>query len=94
MLAAYHGHVNLVNLLLQYKADPNRCNDRGQSPLAGVVFKNERPCILALLNGGADPETGEPSAIQACEIFKQDDLKSLFEEQIVKLKQNTSNTST
>ena len=41
MLAAYHGHAPLVKLLLQHGGDPNRLNDRGQSPLAGAVFKGE-----------------------------------------------------
>jgi hypothetical protein len=41
MLASYHGHVDLVKLLLRHGADPNRLNDRGQSPLAGAVFKLE-----------------------------------------------------
>ena len=41
MLAAYHGHADLVKLLMEHGADPNRLNDRGQSPLAGSVFKME-----------------------------------------------------
>jgi ankyrin repeat protein len=41
MLAAYHGHAPLVTLLIQHGADPNCLNDRGQSPLAGAVFKGE-----------------------------------------------------
>ena len=41
MLAAYHGHADLVDLLIQHGANPNRINDRGQSPLAGAVFKKE-----------------------------------------------------
>lgn len=41
MLAAYHGHAPLVKLLIQHGADPNCLNDRGQSPLAGAVFKGE-----------------------------------------------------
>jgi ankyrin repeat protein len=41
MLAAYHGHADLVKVLIQHGADPNRLNDRGQSPLAGAVFKKE-----------------------------------------------------
>lgn len=68
MLAAYHGHAPLVSLLLQHGADPNRCNDRGQSPLAGVVFKNERAVIAVLLDHGADPEVGTPSALEATKV--------------------------
>lgn len=45
MLAAYHGHADLVKFLLQHGADPNRLNDRGQSPLAGAVFKKEDDVI-------------------------------------------------
>lgn len=86
MLSAYHGHVNIVKLLLQHGADPNTLNDRGQSPLAGVVFKNEKECIDALLEGGADPEIGQPSALAACEVFKQEAYEALFREQIEKLR--------
>ena len=45
MLAAYHGHAELVRLMLQHGADPDRLNDRGQSPLAGAVFKKEDAVI-------------------------------------------------
>jgi ankyrin repeat protein len=45
MLAAYHGHAPLVRLLIQHGANPNSLNDRGQSPLAGAVFKNEADVI-------------------------------------------------
>ena len=68
MLAAYHGHATLVSLLLKHGADPNRLNDRGQSPLAGVVFKNEAECIKLLLDGGADPEIGTPSALDSTKV--------------------------
>lgn len=49
MLAAYHGHADLVRLLIQHGADPNRLNDRGQSPLAGAVFKKENDVIEVCL---------------------------------------------
>ncbi|EXJ95950.1 hypothetical protein A1O1_01075 [Capronia coronata CBS 617.96] len=68
MLAAYHGHLQLVTLLVGHGADPNRLNDRGQSPLAGVVFKNEAEIVKVLLEAGADPEAGEPSALEATKV--------------------------
>ncbi|TEA18382.1 putative ankyrin repeat protein [Colletotrichum sidae] len=73
MLAAYHGHAELVKLLMQHGADPNRLNDRGQSPLAGAVFKKEDAVIEVLLEGGADPEYGNPNALQCVAMFKQED---------------------
>lgn len=39
MLAAYHTHPSLVQFLLSQSADPNTLNERGQSPLAGAIFK-------------------------------------------------------
>lgn len=98
MLAAYYGHAPLVKLLLQHGADPNTTNDRGQSPLAGAVFKNEDEVVevpiapsdalfarqltrlQALLAGGADPDHGAPSAMEAIAIFKQEKWTKKFEE--------------
>ncbi|KAL6400487.1 ankyrin domain containing protein [Ilyonectria robusta] len=75
MLAAYHGHAELVKLLIQHGGDPNRLNDRGQSPLAGAVFKKEDAVIenQALLEGGADPDYGQPNAMQCVAIFNQEE---------------------
>lgn len=39
MLAAYYGHAEVVKFLIQNGADPNRLNDKKQSPIAGAVFK-------------------------------------------------------
>ncbi|GJC81542.1 putative ankyrin repeat protein PA3287 [Colletotrichum liriopes] len=75
MLAAYYGHADLVKLLIQHGADPNRLNDKRQSPLAGAVFKGLDSLTgpgQVLLEGGADPEYGTPSAIQCLAMFKQE----------------------
>lgn len=81
MLASYHGHSPLVRLLLSHDANPNTLNDRGQSPLAGAVFKNETEVVEALLEGGADPDHGTPSAMEAIVLFKQEDRwRKQFEE--------------
>ncbi|KAK1248204.1 hypothetical protein MKX08_006424 [Trichoderma sp. CBMAI-0020] len=80
MLAAYHGHAELVRLLIQHGADPNRVNDRGQSPLAGAVFKKEDAVIEALVEGGADPDYGKPTAMECIALFQQEDVwKAKFE---------------
>lgn len=71
MLASYHGHLPLTSLLLSHGADPNRLNDRGQSPLAGAVFKAEDAIVECLLEAGADVDAGRPSAMESVEIFGQ-----------------------
>lgn len=74
MLAAYHGHADLVEALLRRGAEVNRTNDRGQTPLAGAVFKAEDEVVRVLLTGGADPGAGNPSALDTARMFGRDDL--------------------
>ena len=69
MLAAYHGHPSTVRLLAERGADVDRLNDRGQSPLAGAVFKDEQDVVGALLEQGADPDQGSPTARETAEMF-------------------------
>ena len=71
MLAAYNGHAPLVRLLHSKGADLNRLNDRQQSPLAGAIFKHETAVIETLVELGADPRCGSPSAIEAARVFSQ-----------------------
>jgi uncharacterized protein len=74
MLAAYHGHPATVSMLARRGADVNRLNDRGQSPLAGAVFKGEDEVVAALLAAGADPESGTPTARETASMFGRPDL--------------------
>jgi ankyrin repeat protein len=74
MLAAYHGHATTVALLAARGADPDRVNDRGQSPLAGAVFKDEQDVVRTLLEAGADADAGTPSARATAAMFGRADL--------------------
>lgn len=78
MLAAYHGRSATVTALLERQADANRANDRGQTPLAGAVFKSEVDVIKALVAAGADPEAGAPNARATAEMFGRADLLGLL----------------
>lgn len=60
MLAAYHGHAEVVRALLKAGADPQLANDRGQAPLAGAAFKGYLDVAQALLDGGAQVDTQGP----------------------------------
>lgn len=85
MLASYHGHAALVELLLAHGANPNILNDRNQSPLAGAVFKNEIAVVKALLEGAADPDLGTPSAAETMVLFK---LSDVWEKEFHEARQN------
>ncbi|EIM84705.1 ankyrin [Stereum hirsutum FP-91666 SS1] len=78
MLAAYSGHHTLVQSLLTRKANPNKLNDRGQSPLAGAVFKGEDEVVKVLVEGGADPRLGTPNAIESARMFGKEGMLRLF----------------
>ena len=78
MLAAYSGHHELVANLIDRGADPNRLNDRGQSPIAGAVFKGFTDVVRVLATHGADPRTGQPNAIHTARMFGRTDLLGLL----------------
>ncbi|GAA2219422.1 hypothetical protein GCM10010413_07350 [Promicromonospora sukumoe] len=69
MLAAYHGHAALTAGLAERGADVNRLNGNHQAPLAGAVFKNEPDVIRVLVEHGADPDAGTPSARATAQMF-------------------------
>jgi ankyrin repeat protein len=79
MLAAYHGHADTVRALTARGADPDLANDRGQTPLAGAVFKKEPQVVRALLDAGADPLGGTPSAVDTAQMFGHTEFLKWFE---------------
>jgi len=78
MLAAYHGHADTVRLILQHGGDANSANDRGQTPLAGAVFKGYTEVAQVLVDAGADPDAGTPSARAAAQMFERKDILALL----------------
>ena len=74
MLSAYYGHEATVAALIARGADVDRHNNRGQTPLAGAVFKNETTIMELLLRAGADPLAGSPSALETARFFGKDGL--------------------
>lgn len=56
MLASYHGHHALSELLLTHGADPELANDQAQTPLQGAAFKGDLDMARLLLAHGAHVE--------------------------------------
>jgi ankyrin repeat protein len=79
MMAAYHGHAELVTDLAERGADVDALNDRGQSPLAGAVFKGEDAVVHALVEAGADPDKGAPTAVECAHFLERPDLAELMQ---------------
>ena len=74
MLASYYGHDPAVAALIARGADVDRHNNRGQTPLAGAVFKNDTTIIELLLSADADPLAGSPSALETARFFEREEL--------------------
>ena len=77
MLAAYHGHSDLVAGLIKAGGDVEATNDRGQTPLTGAVFKSYVEVSKVLLDAGADPDAGTPTARATAQMFESEVLPLL-----------------
>ncbi len=78
MLAAYHGHAELVRDLAARGASVDLVNDRGQSPLAGAVFKGDAEVVSVLVAAGADADAGTPTARESAQFFGRSELADLL----------------
>ena len=74
MLAAYHDQPETVRALVARTADVDALNHRGQSPLGGAVFKQADAVVAALVEAGADPDAGTPTARATAAMFGRPDL--------------------
>lgn len=54
MLSTYNGNLETSQMLINYKADIDRINQRGQTPLEGVCFKGNLDIVKLLVKNGAN----------------------------------------
>jgi ankyrin repeat protein len=81
MLASYHGHLQLTELLLKAGAAPDQRNARNQTPLAGVAFKGGLEIAKMLVKYGADPDADQGGGrypVQFAAIFGNPDIVEFF----------------
>jgi hypothetical protein len=78
ILAAYHGHPEVVRALLDRGADHARVNDRGQTALGAAVFRRQRGIVTELLAAGADPAHGPRSALAVATVFELPEMLDLL----------------
>jgi ankyrin repeat protein len=78
MLAAYNGQKDTVDLLLSKNADTNVLNGRGQSPIAGAVFKGYDEIVKLLVDHGADVRLGQPNAVDCAKMFKREEALKIM----------------
>ncbi|OFZ28320.1 MAG: hypothetical protein A2622_04250 [Bdellovibrionales bacterium RIFCSPHIGHO2_01_FULL_40_29] len=85
MLAAYHGHTDLVKTFLSWGANPNDTDFGGNSVLMGVCFKGHTNIISLLLSAGANPELKNEkgqTAILFAQMFGRQEALILLQSQI------------
>jgi ankyrin repeat protein len=94
MLAAYHDHPTTTQMLLDYGAEADRPNDRGQTPLAGVAFKGYTQVAKILLQAEANPIASqgrvfgiEMTPLRFAILFGRREIQQLFNEHLA-LKQS------
>lgn len=71
MLAAYHGHAELVDGLAERGARVDTANDRDQVALAGALFKGYDDVIAVLVRRGASLDVGTPTPRDAAAMFER-----------------------
>ncbi|MFY9109231.1 ankyrin repeat domain-containing protein, partial [Aliarcobacter butzleri] len=84
MLASYNGNVETVKLLIDNKAQVNKKNNKGQTPLGGVCFKGNLEIVKLLVENGANIHENNgfgltPFAFAV--IFGNTDIVEYFNEQ-------------
>ena len=78
ILAARNGPADTVHALLYHGSDSARLNDAGQTALAAAVVRRSVRTVRYLLEAGADPDLGEPSARAAADAFDLPGMQALL----------------
>ncbi len=82
--AAAQGNVDMINLLLDWGANPNieadKDTNRLVTPLIAAAAVNSRECVELLLKAGADASVQNKNGETALDLAKSDEVRILLEE--------------
>lgn len=84
MLAAYHGHVDAVDLLLRTGADAKGRDGSGNTILMGAAFKGHLEVVRLLIQGGADMHARNPrgqTALHFAQMFGRSEVANYLKSQ-------------
>lgn len=77
--AAYYGNAPAVELLLERGADPDLQDGNWRSPLAVAMLGKHYDIARTLFEAGADPQLGEPTALEIAGQLESSEMYDLFE---------------
>lgn len=78
LLAAKLGDINLVNLLLKYKANVNQQDIEGNTPLMIAIINNQIETVKILLDNGANPNINNKNGQNCLYITNNEDIINLI----------------
>ena len=78
ILAAYHEASDTVAMLIDSGAALKAENSRGQRALTCAVFKKDIVSARHLIEAGADPDAGVPTARQTATMFGVTEVEALL----------------
>lgn len=77
-LASIHGHVAIVEYLLEERADPSMQNDLGQTPLFTASLHGQERCLEALITGGVDMKRLSVDGLTAYDVAGSEECRFLL----------------
>lgn len=78
-LAAANGHSAVINILLEYKANPNAQDTEGNTPIIHAIINNDTDMAKQLLQNGADPNIPAHNGSNAHDYAQTDQMDALLE---------------
>ncbi|RLN96187.1 hypothetical protein BBJ28_00001656 [Nothophytophthora sp. Chile5] len=76
--ASCQGHKDIVGVLLERGADPNKCNDENRSPLYRAAYNGHLETLQLLLESGGDPRLRSKQGETAYDVAKNAEVQAFL----------------